>query len=96
MKIKEDTTPPTATYQLYDDDDELYLSPSLVSGSYTIRLQINEYLFSNPTVDITTSTGGKITNGPRQMLMYADNLWMRHLGRNTITPSILETQFLQV
>ena len=55
------------------DDGELYLSPSLVSGSYTIRLQINEYLFSNPVVDITTSSGGKITNGPRQMLMYADN-----------------------
>ena len=73
-KVKEDTTPPTATYELYDDDGELYLSPSLVSGSYTIRLQINEYLFSNPVVDITTSSGGKITNGPRQMLMYADNL----------------------
>ena len=80
LKITEDTTPPTATYQLYDDDDELYLSPSLVSGSYTIRLQINEYLFSNPTVDITTSTGGKITNGPRQMLMYADNLLDETLG----------------
>ena len=50
------------------------MSPSLVSGSYSIRLSINEYLFSNPTIDLTTSTGGKITNGPRQMLMYADNL----------------------
>ena len=74
LKVKEDTTPPNATYELYDDDGELYLSPSLVSGSYSIRLSINEYLFSNPTVDLTTSTGGKITNGPRQMLMYADNL----------------------
>ena len=74
LKIKEDTTPPTATYQLYDDDDELYLSPSLVSGSYSIRLSVNEYLYSNPTVHLTTSSGGKITNNPRQMLMYADNL----------------------
>lgn len=74
LKVKEDTTPPTATYQLFDEDDELYLSPSLVSGSYSIRVSINEYLFTNPTVDLTTSTGGKITNGPRQMLMYADNL----------------------
>ena len=74
LKVKEDTTPPTATYQLFDEDGELYISPSLVSGSYSIRLSINEYLFSNPTIDLTTSTGGKITNGPRQMLMYADNL----------------------
>jgi hypothetical protein len=74
LKVKEDTTPPTATYQLFDEDGELYVSPSLVSGSYSIRLSINEYLFSNPTIDLTTSTGGKITNGPRQMLMYADNL----------------------
>ena len=74
LKVKEDTTPPTATYELYNDAGELYLSPSLVSGSYSIRLSINEYLFSNPTVDLTTSSGGKITNGPRQMLMYADNL----------------------
>ena len=74
LKVKEDTTPPTATYQLFDENDELYLSPSLVSGSYSIRVSINEYLFSNPTVDLTTSSGGKITNGPRQMLMYADNL----------------------
>ena len=74
LKVKEDTMAPTATYQLYDEDDDIYESQSLVSGSYTIRLSINEYLFSNPTVDLTTSTGGKITNGPRQMLMYADNL----------------------
>ena len=74
LKVKEDTTPPTATYQLFDENNELYLSPSLVSGSYSIRLSLNEYLYSNPTVDITTSTGGEITNGPRQMLMYADNL----------------------
>tara|TARA_B100000575_G_scaffold177917_1_gene142700 strand:- start:138 stop:3389 length:3252 start_codon:yes stop_codon:yes gene_type:complete len=74
IKVKEDTTPPTATYQLFDENNQEYLSPSLVSGSYSIRLSINEYLFSNPTIDITTSTGGDITNGPRQMLMYADNL----------------------
>ena len=74
LMVKEDTTPPTATYLLFDDDDELYLNPSLVSGSYTIRLLINEYLYSSPTVDLTTSSGGKITNEPRQMLMYADNL----------------------
>ena len=31
LKITEDTTPPTATYQIYDDDDELS-QPSLVSA----------------------------------------------------------------
>ena len=74
LKVKEDTIPPTATYELYDENGNLYLSPSLVAGSYSIRLSVNEYLFSMPTVDITTSSGGKITNAPRQMLSYADNL----------------------
>ena len=80
LKVKEDTMPPTATYQIFDEDDNLYLSPSLVSGSYTIRLSINEYLYSNPTIDLTTSSGGQITNGPRQMLMYADNLLNPDVG----------------
>jgi hypothetical protein len=71
--------PPTATYQLFTDG-ELYLSPSLVSGSFTIRLSVNEYLFSSPTVDITTSSGGAITSSPRQMLMFADNLLNDDLG----------------
>lgn len=79
LNVKEDTMPPTATYQLFTDG-ELYLSPSLVSGSFTIRLSVNEYLFSSPTVDITTSSGGAITSSPRQMLMFADNLLNDDLG----------------
>ncbi|MDA8545276.1 hypothetical protein N9K60_00650 [Candidatus Poseidoniales archaeon] len=79
LNVKEDTVPPTASYQLFADG-ELYLSPSLVSGSFTIRLSVNEYLFSSPTVDITTSSGGMITTSPRQMLMFADNLLNDELG----------------
>jgi len=79
LNVKEDTMPPTATYQLFADG-ELYLSPSLVSGSFTIRLSVNEYLFSSPTVDITTSSGGVITSGPKQMLMFADNLLNEEVG----------------
>ena len=74
LKVKEDTIPPTASYEIFDGDGNLYLSPSLVAGSYSIRLSVNEELFSMPTVDITTTSGGKITNAPRQMLLYADNL----------------------
>ena len=79
LNVKEDTMPPTATYQLFADG-EIYLSPSLVSGSFTIRLSVDEYLFSSPTVEITTSSGGVITSGPKQMLMFADNLLNEEVG----------------
>ena len=74
IKVKEDTTVPTATYELFDDDDDLYTSPSLVLGSYELRVYIDEYLFSLPQIEITTDTGGIISGGVKQMLLYADNI----------------------
>ena len=74
LKVKEDTVPPTAEFNLYDSVGDLYESPSLVSGSYTLRVQVNENLITRPTVSITTSSGGDITNGQSQMLLFADNL----------------------
>ena len=80
LKVTEDTTVPTATYQLYDGQNNLYTSPSLVSGSYEMRLLANEYLFSLPQIEITTDTGGIISGGVKQMLLYADNLGNPNLG----------------
>ena len=80
LKIKEDSIKPTASYALYDDDDEPYDSPSLISGSYKIVVTIDEYLLIDPRMEITTDTGGVITGGMKQMLSYADNLAIDGLG----------------
>ena len=80
LKVKEDTLKPTATYILYDENDDRYNSPSLVSGSYKIVVSVDEYLFSMPQMQITTDTGGIITDGLKQMLLYADNLGNEELG----------------
>jgi len=74
MMVKEDTTLPEATYKMYDGDDSQYPSPSLTSGSYKIIVSVNEYLFTRPLIEITTDSGGVITGGQKQMLLYADNL----------------------
>ena len=98
LKVKEDTINPTAIFNIYDEDGDLYTSPSLVSGSYTIRVLLNENLITRPTVSITTSSGGQVTNGEAQMLLYADNLLNPDKGpeyyytfdiSNTISPGIL-------
>jgi hypothetical protein len=80
LKVKEDTMNPTATYALYDGDDNQYTSPSLVSGSYKIIVSADEYLYSMPQMSITTDSGGIITDGLKQMLLYADNLGNEELG----------------
>lgn len=80
LKVKEDTTKPSAIYTLYDENDIRYTSPSLVSGSYKIVVTIDEYLYSMPQMEITTVTGGVISGGLKQMLLYADNLGNDNLG----------------
>ena len=80
LKVKEDTMKPSATYALYDGDDNQYTSPSLVSGSYKIIVSADEYLYSMPQMSITTDSGGIITDGLKQMLLYADNLGNEELG----------------
>ena len=93
LKVMEDSVKPSATYTLYDDDDEPYVSPSLISGSYKIIVSINENLFTMPQMEITTETGGAITGGVKQMLSYADNLAFEELGPQyyltfSISPSV--------
>ena len=80
LKIKEDSIKPTANYTLYDGNDNRYNSPSLVSGNYKIIVTVDEYLLIDPRMEITTETGGVITDGMKQMLSYADNLANEELG----------------
>ena len=80
LKVKEDSIKPSANYTLYDGNDNRYNSPSLVSGNYKIIVSVDEYLLSDPQIEITTETGGIITGGLKQMLSYADNLAIDGLG----------------
>jgi hypothetical protein len=73
VKINEDTKYPEASMLLLDEDGSAFQSPSLVSGSYTLQVEIDEYLQGNPTVNITTVAGGEISGGDIEMNMIADN-----------------------
>tara|TARA_B100001564_G_scaffold356933_1_gene372118 strand:- start:1230 stop:4418 length:3189 start_codon:yes stop_codon:yes gene_type:complete len=73
VKINEDTKFPEASMLLLDEDGSAFQSPSLVSGSYTLQVEIDEYLQGNPTVNITTVAGGEISGGDIEMNMIADN-----------------------
>jgi hypothetical protein len=73
VKINEDTKYPEATMLLLGEDGSAFLSPSLVSGSYVLQIEIDEYLQGNPSVNITTLAGGDISGGDVEMNMIADN-----------------------
>ena len=73
VKINEDTKFPEASLLLLNEDGEAFQSPSLVSGSYVLQVEIDEYLQGNPTVNITTVAGGEVSGGDIEMNMIADN-----------------------
>jgi|TARA_B100000767_G_scaffold160930_1_gene151030 hypothetical protein len=73
VEINEDTKYPEATMLLLGEDGSAFLSPSLVSGSYVLQIEIDEYLQGNPSVNITTLAGGDISGGDIEMNMIADN-----------------------
>ena len=73
VKINEDTKFPVATMMLLDDAGSAFQSPSLVSGTYVLQMEIDEYLQGNPSVNITTLAGGDISGGDIEMNMIADN-----------------------
>ena len=79
-QVTEDTMPPQAIMTIMDEEGEVFLSPSLVEGSYTILLQLNEYLKSQPYINITTTTGGDITVGESPMSMMVENFNNPDLG----------------
>lgn len=73
VQIKEDTKYPEATMLLIGEDGSAFLSPSLVSGSYVLQMEFDEYLQGNPSVNITTIAGGDISGGDVEMNQIADN-----------------------
>ena len=79
-QVTEDTMPPQAILNIITDEGEEFTSPSLVEGSYTILLQLNEYLKSQPYINITTTTGGDITVGESPMSMKVENYNNPDLG----------------
>ena len=79
-QVTEDTMPPQAILNIITDEGDEFTSPSLVEGSYTILLQLNEYLKSQPYINITTTTGGDITVGESPMSMMVENFNNPDLG----------------
>jgi len=79
-QVTEDTMPPQAVLNIITDEGEEFTSPSLVEGSYTILLQLDEYLKSQPYINITTTTGGDITVGESPMSMMVENFNNPELG----------------
>ena len=73
VQVKEDTKYPEATMLLIGEDGSAFLSPSLVSGSYVLQMEFDEYLQGNPSVNITTIAGGDISGGDVEMNQIADN-----------------------
>jgi flagellar basal body-associated protein FliL len=73
VKVIEDTKFPIASMMLLGEDGAAFLSPSLVSGSYVVQMEIDEYLQGNPSMNITTIAGGDISGGEVEMNMIADN-----------------------
>jgi hypothetical protein len=79
-QVTEDTMPPEAILSIITDEGDEFTSPSLIEGSYTILLQLNEYLKSQPYINITTITGGDITVGESPMSMMVENFNNPDLG----------------
>ncbi len=79
-QVTEDTMPPEAILNIITDEGDEFTSPSLIEGSYTILLQLNEYLKSQPYINITTITGGDITVGESPMSMMVENFNNPDLG----------------
>ncbi|MEK9695402.1 MAG: hypothetical protein VW270_06525, partial [Candidatus Poseidoniales archaeon] len=72
-QVHEDTLLPNATLLFLDIDGTPYTSPSLISGSYTLRVEVNEELSTTPLINITTSSGGQLTGDEEPLPIIQDN-----------------------
>ena len=59
--------------QLVDEDGNLYTSPSLVPGLYTVTIEVSEYLKTTPSIEVYSSGGYDETDGGELMTQTADN-----------------------
>ena len=71
--IREDSRAPTVDMQLVDEEGNLYTSPSLVPGLYTVTIEVSEYLKTTPSIEVYSSAGYDETDGGQVMTQTADN-----------------------
>ena len=57
FRVSEDTRPANATLTLLDSNGDAYEGTTLVSGQYTLHLQLDEDLYETPTIDMFTPAG---------------------------------------
>ena len=80
FKVAEDTLLPEGVMTVVDSDGAPYDSTTLVAGEYSIRIQVNEDLGTTPTINITTSNGGMLTNDGEPLAMLNNNINNPDLG----------------
>ena len=74
IKVTEDTKSPEGTLLLINDNNEAYTSPSLIAGDYKVQIEFDEYLMQGSAmINITTVTGGDISNGNKEMALIQEN-----------------------
>jgi hypothetical protein len=73
FKVSEDTLLPNATLSIVDSDGAAYESTTLVAGQYTLRLQVNEDLSATPSINITTVSGGQLTDFDEPLTILNNN-----------------------
>ena len=71
--VREDTRAPSVELRLLDDENSEYTSPSLVAGTYTIQIEISEFLPTQPSIEVFSDTGYNVTAGGELMTLIADN-----------------------
>ena len=72
--VREDTLAPTVELRLLDDTNAEYTSPSLIAGTYTIKVEASENLKTTPSIEVVSDTGFNVTGGGELMTQIADNL----------------------
>jgi flagellar basal body-associated protein FliL len=72
--VREDTLAPSVELRLLDDENSEYTSPSLIAGTYTIKIEASEELKTTPSIEVVSDTGFNVTGGGEPMTQIADNL----------------------
>ena len=72
--VREDTLAPSVELRLLDDENSEYTSPSLIAGTYTIKIEASEELKTTPMIEVVSDSGFNVTGGGEPMTQIADNL----------------------
>ncbi len=72
--VREDTLAPSVELRLLDDENSEYTSPSLIAGTYTIKIEASEELKTTPLIEVVSDSGFNVTGGGEPMTQIADNL----------------------